>query len=84
MICRIFPNVLGNLFKLTFMELMYYAGKGRTTPAEMERKLAQDLEKKGNLTTPMSNSKRTSDTGTKTYSSTKEGRLAAMEDQGLL
>ena len=67
-----------------FMELMYYAGKGRTTPAELERKLAQDLEKKGTLNTPMSNSKHTPDTGIKTYSSSKEARKAAMEDNGLL
>lgn len=63
-----------------FMELIYHAGKGKTSPAEIERKITLDLERKGDLNTPMSNSKRTPDTGTKTYNSLKAAAKAASED----
>ncbi len=63
-----------------FMEMFYYADKGRSTPAEMERQMAENLERKANTTTPMEHGIKPPNTGVKTYSSIKEAKKAALEE----
>lgn len=64
----------------TFMEMLYYSQKGKINPAEMELKMAENLEKKAKTPIPMGNTKKIPTTGEKTYSSLKEAKKVALEE----
>ena len=64
----------------TFMELLYQAGKGRMTPAEVEKKIAHNLENKSRLSTPMGSTKGAPNKGTPGFTTLNEARDAAMKD----
>ena len=65
-----------------FMELLYFAGKGKLTPAEMERKTAELLERKKTVTTPMGSTNSTPNKGSKGYKNLKEAQAAAHKEFG--
>lgn len=64
----------------TFMEILYQANKGKTTPAEIEKRLAQNLENKSKLSTPMGSTKSTPGKGSSSYSDLNDARAAAMNE----
>lgn len=64
----------------TFMEILYQADKGKATPAEIEKKLAQGLEIKSKLTTPMGSTKGAPGKGTSAFLTLNEARDAAMNE----
>lgn len=64
----------------TFMEMLYHSQKGKLTPAELERKMAENLERKSKTSVPMGHTAKVPNTGEKTYSSLTEARNAAMEE----
>jgi hypothetical protein len=64
----------------TFMEMLYYSQKGRMTPAEIERKMADNLAKKAKTPVPMGHTAKTPDKGRTSYADLNEARKAAMEE----
>jgi hypothetical protein len=64
----------------TFMEMLYHSQKGKMTPAEIERKMAENLERKSKTPVPMGHTAKVPNTGEKKYSNLKEAREAAMEE----
>ena len=64
----------------TFMEMLHYSQKGKLTPAEMELRMAENLERKASTTTPMGTTTKPPNTGVKNYGSIKEAKKAALEE----
>ena len=63
-----------------FMELMYFAGKGQTSPAELERTLAEGLKRKSEISTPMGGTVGAPDKGSPGFNTINEGYEAAIKD----
>ena len=63
-----------------FMELMYFAGKGQTSPAEVERTLAEGLKRKSEISTPMGGTVGAPDKGSPGFNTINEGYEAAIKD----
>lgn len=60
-----------------FMELLHFAGKGRTSPAQIEQATVEALKKKQAVTTPMSGTHSTPSRGKTTFASLDEAAEAA-------
>lgn len=60
-----------------FMELLHFAGKGRTSPAQMEQAATEALKRKQSATTPMGNTNSTPSKGSKRFTSFDEAAEAA-------
>ena len=61
----------------SFMELLYFAGKGRTSPAQMEQTISNELKRKQSATTPMGNTNNTPNKGSRRFTSFDEAAEAA-------
>jgi len=65
-----------------FMELLHFAKIGKENPAETERRLAQNLERKRGVHTPMGNTNSVPNNGNKTYANSNEAAEAARREFG--
>jgi len=63
-----------------FLELVYYARKGKETPAQIERKTAELLERKSRIATPIGATSSTPSKGLKQFSNLDEAAEAAYND----
>ena len=65
-----------------FMELLYFARKGKETPAEAERRITTNLERKSGVRPPMGNNVNIPNNGNKTYANSNEAAEAARLEFG--